>query len=184
MPAQWNVRKSVSTRHVAASSSASANCRLHGYFGTHKERTPGQCQGFFLCACFWHNKTPRDITRRQRQPKKISRHHFWVSAIGVWLAPEPVLRCLGQELAGDGARSNHLSHQVVVPIAFYYHVTRCAQFEGLDQVVVHVGIYTRLGERVDGRSGGAAWDEPGFDVTHRCVRELAQRPEPVCVTPD
>src|SRR5690606_5337105 len=70
---------------------------------------------------------------------------------------------------------------VVIPVTFYHYVACGAHFERFDQVVVHVSVHTGLLESVYRRSRGTTRDEPGFDVAHRGVRELAQRPEPVCV---
>src|SRR5690606_9617842 len=84
----------------------------------------------------------------------------------------------------DGARCYDLSHQVVVPLTFHHYMASGPQFEGFDQVVVHVGIDARLFEGVDRSSGCASRNEPGLDIAHGRVRELAQRPEPVCVATD
>src|SRR5690554_2276586 len=102
------------------------------------------------------------------------------NAAGLVLTAYPAIK----RSAFDGAGCHHLSHQIVIPVAFDHHVASGAQLESFDQVVVHVGIHTRLLEGVDGCSRGTARNEPGFDVAQRRVRELAQWPEPVSVTPD
>src|SRR5688572_12176363 len=51
--------------------------------------------------------------------------------------------------SSDRARSLNLRHQVVVPLAFDLEVGSGAQFDGLDEVVVDVGVDPRLQEGVE-----------------------------------
>src|SRR5690606_15123960 len=84
----------------------------------------------------------------------------------------------------DRVRSLDLSHQVMIPLAFHHEVTCGAQLEGLDQVVVHVGVHARLLEGVERRTGRTARDEPRFHVAQGRVMELAMIPDPVAMTTD
>src|SRR6187401_1505954 len=58
-------------------------------------------------------------------------------------------------------RRLHLLHQVVIPFALDLEVSGGTEFDGLDQVVVHVGIDAGLLEGVERRTSRAAADEPG-----------------------
>src|SRR5690606_22758833 len=83
-----------------------------------------------------------------------------------------------------GAGGGNLLHQVVVPLAFDLHVTGSAQFKGLDEVVVDVGVDAGLLEGVERRTGRTARDEPGFQIAFGPVDELARGPDVVAMAAD
>src|SRR6056297_1867142 len=90
---------------------------------------------------------------------------------------------LGSE-PGEFGRRQHLFHQVVVPIALDHHMARRAKVHRLDQVVVHIGVDTRLQELIERRPGGTAANEPGFKVAFGRVVELARLPDQVAMPAD
>ena len=88
-------------------------------------------------------------------------------------------------LAGDGHRGGgtdlvqrnragrrDLLHQVLVPLAFHLDMGGRAKFDGLDQVVVDVGVDAGFAESIERRAGRTAADEPGLEILLRRVVDL------------
>src|SRR3954469_17604014 len=84
----------------------------------------------------------------------------------------------------DFRRRLHLSHQVVVPLAFDHEVSGGAELDGLDQVMRDVGVDAGLQERVERGASGSAADEPGFKTCFGTIRELAGFPDVVAMATD
>src|SRR4249920_352511 len=81
------------------------------------------------------------------------------------------ISCAG--LAGqDRSGRLHLLHEVVVPFAFDLEVGGGAKFDGLDQIVIDVGVDAGLPERVKCSTRRTAADEPGLEILLRRVDEL------------
>src|SRR5690606_4379768 len=88
--------------------------------------------------------------------------------------------CMALLLRGNRAWSLDLCHQPIIPLAIHDDVAGGTHFR-FDQVVVEVGINTRLAEGVECHPGRATPHEPGFEVLQRRVVELAGFPYPVPV---
>src|SRR5262245_52618512 len=91
----------------------------------------------------------------------------------------------GAGLAGrDRSGRLHLLHQVVAPFAFDLEVGAGAEFYGLDQVMIDIGVDARLPERVERSPRRTAADEPGLEILLRRIDELAGLPDVVAVAAD
>ena len=75
-------------------------------------------------------------------------------------------------------------HQIIVPGAGYFDVRGSAQIDGLDQIVIDVGIDAGLAEGINRRYGRATANEPGFLITQRRAVELAGFPDQITMTAD
>ena len=77
-----------------------------------------------------------------------------------------------------------LGHQIIVPFTFNLEMSDRSFQERLNQVVIDVGIKSRLPERVDSGAGRTPGNGPGFKPGLRRISERAGRPDIVTMTTD
>src|SRR5258708_32320963 len=79
----------------------------------------------------------------------------------------------------DRARRRYLFHQVLVPLALDLDMGGGAEFDRLDQIVVHIRINAGFAERVERGARRAAADEPGLEILLRRVVVLCRLPNTI-----
>src|ERR1700726_4783578 len=90
-----------------------------------------------------------------------------------------VTRCRGSrllcrlDLCLDWTRGLDLRHQVVVPGPVDLEMSRRAELDGLDHVVVDVGVNAGFEKFVERRPRGSTANEPGLKSGFRRIRELS-----------
>ena len=84
-------------------------------------------------------------------------------------------------LAGIGSGAVDLGHQVVAPGTLDPEMGGGSKLEGLDHVVIYVGVHTGLEKGVERRTRGTPANEPSLEIGLGRIGELAALPDIVAV---